>query len=359
MEGAMADSVSGEIYELRKKIESLVGRLQPEDSPGHGEWKALEPEWGKLQEEIKDEEWASKKEDDKEKVRKRLLSLHSMLIRAVELDGPLDEKSIMHYKHAPNWSVVGLTVLAAICMIVVLVWIYMLWPEATGQVRESGGPLPTGQKAVAPSSPAPAGQTTEGAGISTPTPQKPIVPGKSAPAGQPGSEPKSPTPSDQTTRLDKEKLDKEKLDKEKLEKEKQVKESVALLMVVLMGALGGLIHLTSSLAKFVGNRELLRSWLIYYALMPFEGAALAPIIYLLLRVGVLAPSVANTSSTANLNLVGLYAFAGLTGLFSKQAIEMLAEVFGTIFKKIQAKDPSGKEHGGGTTLGKAEPKPGE
>jgi hypothetical protein len=36
--------------------------------------------------------------------------------------------------------------------------------------------------------------------------------------------------------------------------------------------------------------------------------------------------------------MGMYAFAALTGLFSKQAIEMLADVFATIFKKVSAKD---------------------
>lgn len=111
-------------------------------------------------------------------------------------------------------------------------------------------------------------------------------------------------------------------------------ESDILRMVIIMGALGGLLHYTSSLAQFIGNRRLQRSWIVYYLLMPFEGAALAPIVYLLLRVGVLAPG----TSAEDMNLLGLYAFAALTGLFSKQAIEMLAEVFSVIFKKVKAKD---------------------
>ena len=110
-------------------------------------------------------------------------------------------------------------------------------------------------------------------------------------------------------------------------------------MIILMGALGGCLHWTSSLAMFVGNGQLLRRWVPYYLIMPFEGAALAPIIYLLLRTGVLATPSGNGGATTQLNLVSLYAFAGLTGLFAKQAIEMLADVFTVIFKKIQAKDP--------------------
>lgn len=115
-------------------------------------------------------------------------------------------------------------------------------------------------------------------------------------------------------------------------------EFAALRMVVLMGCLGGFLHFTSSLAKYVGNRQLLRSWAFYYLLMPIEGAALAPVIYLLLRVGVLSPGASAQNGTENLNLVGIYGFAALSGLFSKQAIDMLAQVFTTIFTKIKSKD---------------------
>ena len=115
-------------------------------------------------------------------------------------------------------------------------------------------------------------------------------------------------------------------------------------MVILLGA-GGFLHLASSMANYVGNRQLLRSWIVYYFLIPFQGAALAPIVYLLLRVGVLNPANSqpgSASPTDSLNLIGIYAFAALTGLFSKQAIEMLAEVFATIFKRVNAKDPMEK-----------------
>jgi len=109
-------------------------------------------------------------------------------------------------------------------------------------------------------------------------------------------------------------------------------------MVILMGALGGFLHLTSSLAKYVGNRQLLRSWVIYYLLMPVEGSALAVAVYLLLRVGVLNPSSTNADSTGNLCWVGIYGFSVLAGIFSKQALEMLGNVFNTIFAKVQGKD---------------------
>jgi hypothetical protein len=118
-------------------------------------------------------------------------------------------------------------------------------------------------------------------------------------------------------------------------------EGDVLFMVMLLGALGGFLRLASSLANYIGNRQLLKSWIIYYLLTPIQGAALAPVIYLLLRVGVLNPAnpaQGSTSPADSLNLIGIYAFAVLTGLFSKQAIEMLADVFSTIFKKAETKD---------------------
>jgi hypothetical protein len=124
-------------------------------------------------------------------------------------------------------------------------------------------------------------------------------------------------------------------------------EGVVLRMIILMGALGGCLHWTTSLAMYVGNAKLLRRWIPYYVMMPIEGAALAPIVFLLLRTGVLAPPTSGGAATGQLNLVSLYAFAGLTGLFAKQAIEMLAEVFSIVFKKVKAKDPVPEAGGSG------------
>jgi hypothetical protein len=58
-------------------------------------------------------------------------------------------------------------------------------------------------------------------------------------------------------------------------------------------------------------------------------------------VGVLAPPASSAGPAQSLNLLGLYAFSGLTGLFAKQAIEMLRDVFAVIFKRIESKDASG------------------
>ena len=88
---------------------------------------------------------------------------------------------------------------------------------------------------------------------------------------------------------------------------------------------------------YVGNRDLKRSWIIYYVLAPVQGGSLAPLVYLLLKAAVLSPQSAG-GGTQNLNLTAIYAFAGLTGLFAKQAIEKLADVFATIFAPVRAQD---------------------
>lgn len=119
--------------------------------------------------------------------------------------------------------------------------------------------------------------------------------------------------------------------------ESGAKESSVLLMVIMLGALGGMLQYLGSLAKYVGNRQLKRSWLMYYLTMPFLGAGLAPVTYLLLRVGILSPGTdAGGSTISNLNLNGIYAFAALTGLFAKTATEKLNEVFQTFFRTREA-----------------------
>lgn len=122
-------------------------------------------------------------------------------------------------------------------------------------------------------------------------------------------------------------------------------EKIVLLMVTLLGALGGSVHLVASLVKYVGNRQLKRSWLLYYLSLPFVGGALAPIVYMLLRVGILTPSGVGQagSGTAALNLIGIYAFGALTGMFAKPAADKLKEVFETIFTRSATKDALGPE----------------
>ena len=87
-----------------------------------------------------------------------------------------------------------------------------------------------------------------------------------------------------------------------------VTEDIVLLMVILLGALGGSLHFVGSIVKYIGNRKLKRSWLSHYMAMPFVGAALAPIVYMLLRIGLVNPTgvTGEGSGISSLNLIAIY-----------------------------------------------------
>lgn len=123
-------------------------------------------------------------------------------------------------------------------------------------------------------------------------------------------------------------------------------ERTYLFIAVVAGALGSYIHLATSFADYVGNRQLLVSWLWWYALRPFIGMALAVIMYFVVRGGLILP---NTSAEA-LSPYGIAAIGALAGMFSKQATEKLSEVFENLFKTEKGKNLKDKlkpDHGGG------------
>ena len=107
-----------------------------------------------------------------------------------------------------------------------------------------------------------------------------------------------------------------------------------ILLVVVAGALGSYIHTATSYADFRGNRQFEPSWMLWYLLRPFIGTALALVVYFAIRGGML--SIILNGSEANdatkINPFGIAAIASLTGMFSKQAADKLAEVFTTLFK---------------------------
>ena len=101
-----------------------------------------------------------------------------------------------------------------------------------------------------------------------------------------------------------------------------------LMLVMVAGALGSFLHTATSFADFVGNEKLARSWLWWYLLKPFVGMGLAVIFYLVVRGGLLSGG----TEAGKVNIYGIAALAGLTGMFSKQATDKLGEVFTTLFQ---------------------------
>ena len=105
------------------------------------------------------------------------------------------------------------------------------------------------------------------------------------------------------------------------------KEMRLILLAAIMGVLGSLIYCMTSIIAYVGNKKFTSRWTLWYILRPFIGIPLAIIVYLALRGGVLNWN----SSTDAVNEYGVAAICGLVGLFSKQTIGKLREVFEALF----------------------------
>lgn len=101
-----------------------------------------------------------------------------------------------------------------------------------------------------------------------------------------------------------------------------------LVIVAVAGALGSSLHGVRSLSKYVGERLMYNSWLLFYVLLPLVGAALATIVYFVLRAGLIGSAGIDESDP-----FGFAAVSALVGLFSAQAAEKLKSVFEELFSK--------------------------
>ncbi|MBI5952645.1 MAG: hypothetical protein HY865_13395 [Chloroflexi bacterium] len=100
-----------------------------------------------------------------------------------------------------------------------------------------------------------------------------------------------------------------------------------ILLVLMAGALGSLIHGFRSLFWYVGNRAFVRSWILMYFLLPFIGSSLSLIFYFVIRGGLFSPN-ATVDATSPFGFIGL---AGLVGMFSNRAALKLQEIAESIF----------------------------
>lgn len=106
-------------------------------------------------------------------------------------------------------------------------------------------------------------------------------------------------------------------------------EKRTLLIVILSGALGSLVHALRSFYKYVGNKALVWSWLAMYIMLPFVGATLGLVFYLIILGGFFA----SQSTAQQTNPFGFMALAALAGLFSEQAILKLKTVAETLLSE--------------------------
>jgi hypothetical protein len=114
------------------------------------------------------------------------------------------------------------------------------------------------------------------------------------------------------------------------------REFLFFLTVATAGALGGLIHTIRSFAWYVGNRNLIWSWVPYNLLLPLVGALAGTVFYLVLRAGLFSPS----TSVEQASPFGFAAVALLAGLFTPEAFEKLRLIAADIF----AESPKGEDH---------------
>lgn len=296
------------------------------------------------------------KEQDSRADRLRQLQ-RSLATAAAGQDGSDDPRDIMYNKYAPNWAVILMWIYIVFVNVSLLLGVIAQWDAAT----RTDQPLAV-KNAILKLTPYDNSVASLDKArlklIATESAQQQVQQSKNSKdakaeqekAGQSVTEARNAVASAELAeKAARDSLSANAVVAIKAIRDGSVTEQTVLSMVILLGALGGSLHMTGSFGKFVGNRQLLRSWVPYYFFIPFVGAILASIVYMLLRVGLLSPtgSAGDGSGLADLNLIGLYAFAALSGMFAKTATEKLGEVFNTIFRANgKERDPlKGAENG--------------
>ncbi len=290
--------------------------------------------------------WEGLTDQDRDQRAKRLKQVRNTLRHILGQDGPTSPSHIMYWDYAGNgWIVV--CALLGFVLIAALIWgIRSEWDAATnaGWARTQAHAAELVRRATSDSDAALAQEISAAKALED-------LRGKSAPPAADLAEAETTlkTAQGNTLAAQARVTRARAAAKNTMETAKEYggiagpTEGAILTMVVMWGALGGSLHLLRSLAAFVGNRQLIRSWLLHYFTLPFIGGALAAIVYLLLRVGLVSPSstTGDGSAIANLNVIAIYGFAALSGLFAKAASDKLAELFGTLFRTTAPaqKDP--------------------
>jgi hypothetical protein len=114
-------------------------------------------------------------------------------------------------------------------------------------------------------------------------------------------------------------------------KRSSLNDRLLIILILLIGALGSNLHGLISLSGYVGNKSFESSWLLWYILRPFAGAILSFIFYLTIKAGFFDQVTIKDFYT-------IAALSGLVGMFSKQAINKLSDLFDFIFASNKDKE---------------------
>lgn len=279
--------------------------------------------------------WQELSSEEQEARADRLRHLKTSLEAAAGREGPDDPSHIMHPVYASNRAIFSICIYIVFVVVALLVGVIGNWDDATGTDQPLAAQIAIQQ--LQSSEEATAALVSAQAEL-----QKAEVRKREDPSVDTAVAASKVDSAEKVEMEEKKALEASAVEAVEAIRDGGATEQTVLMMVIMLGALGGSLHLAASFAKFVGNRQLVRSWLLYYVSIPFVGAILAAVVYMLLRVGLVAPTgnPGAGSSIVNLNLIGIYAFAVLSGMFSKTATEKLGEVFKTLFRThSKVRDP--------------------
>ena len=130
-----------------------------------------------------------------------------------------------------------------------------------------------------------------------------------------------------------------------------IPETDLFLLVIFAGALGGALHGLRSLCWYAGLRSLLKSWTLMYVLLPFTGATMAVIFFMIIRAGLLP-----LQTTKNVS-AGIIAVAILVGLFSQQAAVKLKDIADAFLAKPAPGPPAEPKPQGSVSSGESKTGP--
>jgi hypothetical protein len=333
--------------ELHENIKKLVKSI--ETAGNRGRDRLADISWEKVRDsaltldsnkEFNSAAWDELSSKEQDARADRLHQLKISLLAVAGQDGPEDTSHIMHYARASNTVIISMLIFMAVVNISLLSVVIWKWDAATGLDR----PLAV-ENAIKKLKPFDDAVTNlDKARLSlldSENAQKKIKQQKKPDKAKLEKAEASVTEAQNAVasaeilaKAAKDSLNNNAIVAIKAIRDGSVTESTILFMVVMLGALGGSLHMTGSFGKFVGNRQLLRSWVPYYFLIPFVGAILASIVYMVVRIGFVTPTgtARDGASLTDLNLIGIYSFAALSGMFAKTATDKLADVFNTIFR---------------------------
>ena len=99
-------------------------------------------------------------------------------------------------------------------------------------------------------------------------------------------------------------------------------------LVMVMGALGTYLSASRSFVNYVGNRQFVPSWGLFYLIRPSFGIGLALLAYVGYRIG----AVPGPSGAAVGDPFAIAFLAGMVGLFADLTLEKLRELMGVLFR---------------------------